>query len=339
MRLQELKIFLEICRLRSIRKAAAHLGLSQPSITKLLQRMEHEVGAHLLQRTPRGVEPTLYGKTLERHAKFAVSEIEHAKQIIRGISSGEVGLLRLGVSTTASHVLLPSVVERVRLAHPGTDIRVTEDTIDALAIGLQAGDFDVVIAPLPRLGMDCDVETSHLLDDELVIIGRAEHPEFANPRPNLATLLAYPWIFIGEDPLKESQLVPLLLRHKLPPPKWTIQTNSIGFLIDFLLRSDCVALQSRRLAEAYSQRGIRTCRIPGTTIYWPIMISFRKKTVMTPLMEKFIAEAVAWGHSGVAPAAVESSAKPLVSTRMRSDPDSGQAASRLASRRSPDAEP
>ena len=127
MKLNHLQVFLEICKLRSIRKAAESLGISQPSLSKIVQKLEQEAGVPLLHRLPRGVEPNIYGQTLQKHAKFALAELNHAKEIINGIYRGSFGSIRIGASTTAAHTLLPITIERIQAAHQDTEVWVVED--------------------------------------------------------------------------------------------------------------------------------------------------------------------------------------------------------------------
>src|SRR5215510_13234911 len=84
LKLRDLNIFLAVVKERSMSKAAAALAISQPAISKAIADMEHTLGAPLLDRTRRGVEPTPYGQAL---VKRGLTIFDELKQSVRDIES------------------------------------------------------------------------------------------------------------------------------------------------------------------------------------------------------------------------------------------------------------
>src|SRR5919197_4559897 len=64
LKLRDLHIVLAVAKSGSMGKAAADLAISQPSVSKAIADVEHAVGLRLLDRGPRGIEPTIYGRAL-----------------------------------------------------------------------------------------------------------------------------------------------------------------------------------------------------------------------------------------------------------------------------------
>src|SRR5215510_3026607 len=64
LRLRELHVFFTVAQLGSMAKAAAQLGVSAPTVSEVMADLEHGLGVKLLDRSPRGVEPTMYGRAL-----------------------------------------------------------------------------------------------------------------------------------------------------------------------------------------------------------------------------------------------------------------------------------
>jgi molybdenum-dependent DNA-binding transcriptional regulator ModE len=64
LRLRDLHVLLTVVQHGSTAKAAQHLAVSQPAVSKTISDLEHTLGVQLLDRSPRGVEPTLYGGAL-----------------------------------------------------------------------------------------------------------------------------------------------------------------------------------------------------------------------------------------------------------------------------------
>ena len=70
MDLRHLQIFQHVCRHRSVSAAADELGMSQPALSKLIRRLEGELGVPLFDRLPRGLEPT---RTWRKTDRFLVA--------------------------------------------------------------------------------------------------------------------------------------------------------------------------------------------------------------------------------------------------------------------------
>lgn len=64
LRLRDLHVFQMVAQHRSMAKAAVQLSVSQPAISEVIADLEHALGVRLLDRSPHGVEPTMYGNAL-----------------------------------------------------------------------------------------------------------------------------------------------------------------------------------------------------------------------------------------------------------------------------------
>src|SRR5215468_11534594 len=84
LKLRELRILTTVAQAGSMGKAAAQLALSQPAVSKAVAEMEYTLGVALLDRTPQGVEPTLYGRAL---LKWATAAFDDLSQGVREIES------------------------------------------------------------------------------------------------------------------------------------------------------------------------------------------------------------------------------------------------------------
>src|SRR3954464_1961942 len=69
LKLRDLHIMLAVVQRRSMAKAASDLAISQPAVSKAISDMEHVLGLRLLDRTPQGIEPTVYGEAVLKHAR------------------------------------------------------------------------------------------------------------------------------------------------------------------------------------------------------------------------------------------------------------------------------
>jgi DNA-binding transcriptional LysR family regulator len=81
LKLSDLRMLLTIVQWGSMSKAAAHLNLSQSAVSKAFGELEHTLGVRLLDRTPQGIKPTIYGTALLNRATAIFDEVRHYADI------------------------------------------------------------------------------------------------------------------------------------------------------------------------------------------------------------------------------------------------------------------
>ena len=95
-KLRDLHVFVAIVQRGSMAKAAVHLGVSQSAVSDVIADLEHAVGVRLLDRGPRGVEPTSYGRALLTRSLAAFDELKQGIRDIEFLADQAAGELRIG---------------------------------------------------------------------------------------------------------------------------------------------------------------------------------------------------------------------------------------------------
>lgn len=171
MELTPLRYFKAIAQHGHMTRAARALGVSQPALSAMLAKLEHEVGAELLHRTGRGVALTEAGKVFLQHAEDAVRRADAAVAAVRELTGLERGSIRIGGGATATTYLLPPVVSRIRAKFPGLRFYVREQGSNAVAAAVLSGELDLGIVTLPiRHPEQQELLVVPLVDDELRLI-------------------------------------------------------------------------------------------------------------------------------------------------------------------------
>jgi LysR family nitrogen assimilation transcriptional regulator len=104
--------------LGSITRAAEHLRIAQPALSRHVRSIEEELGTQLLIRLPRGVRLTGAGLQFLDHCRRIVRELTRARDEMRSTSDVPKGRVILGLSPTTGPMLLPGVMERLRRQCP-----------------------------------------------------------------------------------------------------------------------------------------------------------------------------------------------------------------------------
>ncbi|MEU9915132.1 LysR family transcriptional regulator [Streptomyces sp. NPDC051001] len=140
MTLDDLRVFVAVCRAGSLSAVARELGCTQSAVSQHVKRLERETGVALLERQPRGVSPTPAGRLLEAAAAEGISGLDLAVRQLRDLADGQSGFVRVATgATTVRHFMGDAVVEyRRRYPRVNLEFRTVSSgrgSFDALADG------------------------------------------------------------------------------------------------------------------------------------------------------------------------------------------------------------
>jgi len=142
MTLRQLETFLLVATLGSFRKTAERLFTTQPAVSARIASLEEELGARLFERTPGTVRLTSKGQELLPYAEKVLRAAENLRERA-GDRSSLTGVLRLGVSETIVHTMLPGFLAAFHEAYPGVDVDLTVDITINLRDELVARSLDL----------------------------------------------------------------------------------------------------------------------------------------------------------------------------------------------------
>ncbi len=148
-RWQEMALFVRVAESGSLSRAARELGLSQPSVSRIVGALETRLGTILLLRTTRSISLTDAGALYLERAKFLLAEMEEAEQATRGIDSLH-GVIRLAMPVLyGSRAVIPALASflarhpnlRVEIIMSDTRQNLVTDGVD-VAIRLGVGQLE-----------------------------------------------------------------------------------------------------------------------------------------------------------------------------------------------------
>ena len=130
--LRHLRYFLAVAEEKHFGRAADRLHMAQPPLSNQIKQLEAELGTVLFERTTRRVDLTEAGALLMERARQILADVEATEIDVAEVGRGAAGVLRLGVSGTATYRLMPEVVRvaRERLAQRIASGRDDDDEDD-----------------------------------------------------------------------------------------------------------------------------------------------------------------------------------------------------------------
>ena len=181
------RLFYYVCKYHSITRAANVLRMSQPNVTRALNRLEEQLGCKLLVRSTRGVTLTPEGEVLFAHVEIAQEQLQAGESELAGITALESGALTISASETALNVFLLDKLREFHRRYPGVRLRIANHSTPQAIRALGRGLVDL-----------CVITTLLMPFQEILIAGR-DFEFLQGRRWALKELQQYPLICLGSE--------------------------------------------------------------------------------------------------------------------------------------------
>ncbi|HEY1931102.1 MAG TPA: LysR family transcriptional regulator [Acetobacteraceae bacterium] len=168
MEIRSLSYFVRIAELGSITRAAAHLRVAQPALTRQVQRLEDELGVALFTRVNRGVRLTEAGQKLLEGATRILRDVERTSDEIRAQDAHPSGKIVLGITPTLCPVLAPELFSRMRQHYPMIELKVVHAGMVRLEEMIIDGRVDLAL--LSELSRNRTIVSIRLAEEEMVLV-------------------------------------------------------------------------------------------------------------------------------------------------------------------------
>ncbi len=295
--LRDLHLFFTVVQHGSMAKAAAQLGISQPSVSEVIADLEQTLDARLFDRRPRGVEPTLYGKALLARTRAAFDELRQGVKDIEFLSDPAVGEVRIGCPAAALATFLLQVIQEFSASYPKVVLRVSEVPITSYS-GLRERTHDVhlewCVPPFSRDDVGSDVNVELLFDDHSVLVAGVQSRWARRRKIDLAELHAEPWILGPPNTANYADIADAFRARGLAMPKIALETHSSPLRAHFLATGRFIGAMPRSVVPRPLLK-ILPVELPVRP--WPFAIFTLKDRTLSPAANRFIAHLRRFGHS------------------------------------------
>jgi DNA-binding transcriptional LysR family regulator len=294
LRLRDLHVFFAVVQAGSMAKAAAHLRITQPSVSKAIGDLEAELGVRLFDRSPQGVAPTMYGSALVKCGSAVFDELRQGIRSIEFLANPKQGELRIGcVAGITATMILPLVIQRVRQQYPGVLLHV--DDVSSLALllsGLRDRKFDLAmtrtVRPLTVEEDDLNVEI--LFNDRMVVVAGVRNPLSRRRKIDLAELIDEPWILSEPDTWNYMRLAEAFQARGLAMPKASLVTLSVPLRAHLLVNGPYIAPFADATLPLLNSNhhDLKALPVNLPDRPWPVLIVTLKNRTLVPVAERFI---------------------------------------------------
>jgi DNA-binding transcriptional LysR family regulator len=229
LKLRDLQLFEAVVRWGSIAKAANQLNLTQSAASKAVSQLEHAVGARLLDRNTRGVEPTQYGRALLRRGLAIFDELRQGIKEIEFLADPTIGHVRVGSPESGAAGVLPAIIQELGRKSPGI---VCEAVWMPAMMSVQVRELrerrvDLILARVNEPEIDDDLCADILFPDRILIVAGHRNKWLRRRRIQLSELINEPWILTPPDTVSSLVIAEAFRSKGLKMPPASVVSTSI----------------------------------------------------------------------------------------------------------------
>jgi DNA-binding transcriptional LysR family regulator len=253
MELHQLRYVLKVAKHLHFTNAASDLGITQPSLSQQIDKLEKELGVKLFERKTRSVELTLAGEDFIMHANRVFAELDQLGEAMQKHSISIKRNIRIGTLSNIGRLELSRQLRLFQSIHPTTNIHVVEKSGSyELVKMLRVGTIDAaVLFPSPDISLDTTIICQPLIHGRVNVITREDHP-FANRETVLLPELAHEdCIFPSRTHSMYNALLTACKANGFNP-KIVSECNQVDTILDLIIQGFGVSFVSSQLADSIS---------------------------------------------------------------------------------------
>lgn len=234
MQLQHLTYFLAVADTRHFTHAAELCRVAQPSLSKQIRSLEHELGAPLFNRVRGQITLTQAGQTLLPLARRILADVDTARREVQELTGLRRGRVRLGATPSLCAGLLADALGEFRDRYPAIEVLVQENGSHDLVGDLARGELDLALIILPLHDGAPSLTTVPLLRENLVAVAPAGFPALTQePELPITVLRDHPMVMFrrGYD-VREATLS--ACRQAGFEPRFSVEGGEMDAVLRFV---------------------------------------------------------------------------------------------------------
>ncbi|MFJ2993419.1 LysR family transcriptional regulator [Pandoraea sp. NPDC087047] len=289
MNLDDIRYFLAVADTGLMHRAAAEVGMSQPTLTKGIRRLEAELNVTLFDRTPKGMRLTEFGVAFRQHAVRLSTEFRDSLNTLDEMHAGQLAKVRVGAAPAAEPLVGRAFLSLLR-RRPAMRLDIKVQLSDALLTSLLDCDIDVAVSPMPSQ-LPPEIHARLLFDEPTSIVCRHSHPLLADGAAVTPQSLGRcAWILPSSGVSARQRIDAYFREHGVAGPNVQVEStySSANGVFSLIAESDLIGVCSaqHRPIAAYLDLAV----LPVRDLQWtrPIACLVREGSRLSPLTQSFV---------------------------------------------------
>lgn len=288
-KLHDIRVLMSVVQAGSMSKAAEQLGTAQPALSRSIAELEHALGVRLLDRSPRGVEPTAYGRALIKRGMAVFDELQQGVRDIEHLADPSTGELRVGSTEAIAGAILSPLIERLSREHRRIGFHVVTGDLGRLLRSLADRTIEVAISRLHQPITDEQYAIETLFHDSYVVVAGRRSPWARRRKIQLSELVNERWSLLPLDTLPGALQADAFMTSGLAMPRVTVSTLSLTVHNQLLASGRFLSVQPSflsRLPGRHPSVIALPVELPSTRR--PVGVIILKNRTLSPLAQFFI---------------------------------------------------
>ena len=270
----QISYFLSIVENKSFNIAAEKLNISQPALSKAMNDLEAKLSVKLIDRLPKGVEPTEFGMILKKYSHLILSDISKVEKEINSLKDGTIGDVTIGVAFSPRIHLVPMATINLQTKYPNINLKVFGGQRIDLLTNLLKGSVDLFVSAIVPDDIffleEADNNTFQYLPlykDTQHIVSRFDHPLQFKKKLRLSDTLNYNWILPEQEKtLRLFNLHEQFIKNNVEIPQPKILHNSGNFALNVIKNSNYLGIHPKQMIETQKDGLVKILEIPGISM-------------------------------------------------------------------------
>jgi DNA-binding transcriptional LysR family regulator len=289
----DLHIFMAVVEQGNMARAADSLAISRPVVSRTIAGLEHALGVRLLDRSPQGVEPTLYGRALLKRSVAVFDELKQSVRDIESLGDPNAGEVRIGCTEPMAAGFVAAVIDRLSLQYPQLVFELELCTTPAQQFHvLRERKCDLVLARMWTQAVEPDMDVEVLFEDQVAVVGGPTNKWLTRRKLTLAELVDEHWLLAPIDHEPGSPVYEIFHALGLEVPPARVVSYSLNVRTSLLATGRFLAIipvSVLRFGAASSVLKVLPCWLPASG--QPVAVTTLKNRMLSPTAKLFIERA------------------------------------------------
>ena len=288
-KLRDLHFLLAVTKTGSMGKAAAELAVSQPVVSKAISDLEQAVGVRLLDRSPQGVEPTLYGEALLKWGIAVFDDLRQGVKELEFLTDPAAGEVRIGSTEPMAAGFVSAVIERLSRRYPRVVFNVVPaDRFTLVNRELRQRNVELVVTTTSGLKPEGDTNVDILFNDRHVVMASAQHKWARRRAIALADLIDEPWVLPPPDSIGGADIAEVFRASGVEPPLAHVVSFSLPLHHHLLATERFVTMLPLSMLQFGKHLPLRLLPVKLSILPRPTGIVTLKNRTLGPVARLFI---------------------------------------------------
>src|SRR5216683_7135592 len=187
----DLHIFMAVVEQGNMARAADSLAISRPVVSRTIADLEHALGVRLLDRSPQGVEATVYGRALLKRSVAVFDELKQSVKDIESLGDPNSGEVRIGCTEPMAAGFVAAVIDRLSRQYPQLVFQLELCTTPAQQFHvLRERKCDLVIPRMWTKALEPNLDVELLFADQVFVVAGQRNEWLGRRKVALADLVA-----------------------------------------------------------------------------------------------------------------------------------------------------